>query len=111
MAINLNDQEALRKLTFKDLAEDAVERNDIEALRFLEDERHKVITRTRKDGTTYEVPNPIVSMRAAYIRKFLGYEPKKPDTTKAREAAKAKKQAEMDEYMADAFKRIGKKKK
>lgn len=110
--IDINDYDSLKKITLYDLIDDATERDDLEALRWIEDERHKKITRTsKKDGTTYEADNPIISMRAQYFRKFLGYEPKKPNTAKAREAAKAKRQQEIDAYMAEAFKKIGKKRK
>lgn len=100
MSINLSSQEAIRKLTLIDLINDAVERNDKEALKWLETESGKKVERRKEDGTTYEVDKSIVSIRAEYIKKFLDY---KPASTLSKEAAKARKREKREKERADLF--------
>lgn len=104
MSIDVTNQEQIRKLTLKDLVEDAVERNDKTALRWLEDESNSQVERKKSDGSTYMVDKTIVSIRAEYLRKFLNYEPK----TKYSAAAKAKAKEEKSAMFAEAFKKVGK---
>lgn len=103
--IDIKDQAAIRKLTLENLVEDAVERNDKEALRWLEDEAFKMVERKKKDSDeTVEAANPIISIRAEYLRKFLGYVP--AHKTYNKEAARAKREAEKKAMFAAAFARL-----
>lgn len=105
MAIDIKDQKAIRKLTLDDLMEDAVERNDKEALRWLEDEAFKTATRKNKAGEDVVVSKPLISTRAEYLRKFLGYVPA-PNKSYDREKEKAKRDAEKRAKFAAAFARL-----
>ncbi len=109
MAIDITNQEVIRHLTLDNLIDDATERNDKTALRWLEDEAYKEDERTRKDGTTYKAARSIIAIRAEYLRKFLNYQPAKPDTAKAREAKKQKRKAALDDKFTAAFKKLEKK--
>lgn len=105
--LDINNQEAIRKLTFYDLVDDCEERGDLEALRWLDDERHKEETRTnKKTGKTYTVYRSLVSIRAEYLEKYCGYQPKSPSTTK-----REQRQKELDDKFAAAFKVLAAKKK
>ena len=108
MAIDLTNQEAIRKLNLGDLIADAVERKDMAALKWLKEESARKDTRKKEDGTTYEVDHSIVSIRADYIKKFLGY---KPQSTLSKEAAKARKrekrEKEREDMFAKAFAELG----
>lgn len=97
MSIDITNQEAIRKITWEDLVADAVERKDKDALRWLEDKSTQTVSRKRADGTTYEVNVSIVTVRAEYLHKYLGYEPI------GNEAAKAKKRAQREEKRAAMF--------
>lgn len=104
--IDIKDQAAIRKLTLENLIDDAVERNDKEALRWLEDETFKMVKRKKKDSDeTIEADNPIISIRAEYLRKFLGYVPA-PNKAYDREKEKAKRDAEKRAKFAAAFARL-----
>jgi len=112
MAIDLTNQEALRKLTLEDLVADAVEKQDIDALRFLEDEASQTDKRTnKKTGVEYEVPRSIVSIRAKYLRDYCGYTPKRPDASKSKEKKKAERAEKRANLFEQAFKDIKKAKK
>ena len=100
IAINLSSQEEIRKLTLKDLIADAVERNDKDALKWLQEESSKKVERKREDGTAYEVDKSIVSIRAEYIKKFLDY---KPASTLSKELAKARKREKREKERSDLF--------
>ena len=71
--IDTTNQAAIQKITLKDLVDDAVERNDKPALRWLEDESDKQIERKKSDGTINMVDKTIVAIRAEYLRKYLEY--------------------------------------
>lgn len=107
MAIDITNQEQLRKLTLQDLVNDAVERKDKDALRWLEDESGKEVPVKDKEGnpTGKMKPNPLISYRAVYLEKFCGY--KKADnkvySEAAKAAAKAKREAEKKDMFAKAF--------
>lgn len=77
MALNLNEK---LSISFTDLLNDAVERNDWEALNFLETERNKMIKRTKADGTETEARQAIPSIRASYLEKFLNVKPSKVES-------------------------------
>jgi len=102
--IDTTNQAAIRKITLKDLVDDAVERNDKPALRWLEDESGKQVERKKSDGTVYMVDKTIVAIRAEYLRKFLDYVP----STNYSAAAKAKAKEAKSAMFAEAFKKVGK---
>ena len=107
MAIDINNLESLRKLSLKDLVEDAVERKDIKALRFLEDEANKKETKTKKDGTTYEATPNIIGIRTAYLKTYLGYVPKSELSKEEKRAQqKKKREKEKADMFAEAFKSL-----
>ena len=111
MAIDITSKEAIRKLTLKDLVDDAVERKDIDALRFLEDESTRKETKTKEDGTTYEASINIIKIRTEYLKKFLHYVPQSELSKDAKRAQqKAKTEKEQSDMFADAFKALKAKK-
>ena len=104
MAIDLNNLEACRKLTLKDLVADAVERKDKKALAWLKEQSETMVDRTKEDGTTYKVNKSIVSIRAEYFKKFLNYQPKgKISAEQAKQRKREKKAKEVADMFADAF--------
>lgn len=109
MAIDINNKEAIKKLTLDDLINNAVERGDAEALNWLEKEANTKKTRTRADGTKYEVNKSIVEIRPEYLKKFLGYESKGRSTSAAAKARKKKEaQEKLNKKFADARAKLGK---
>lgn len=109
MPINPYDANA-NKLTLDDLIADAIEREDADAIAWLETEANTDKTRTRSDSTTYTVKKSIVEIRPAYFKKFLNYKTK---GTQAKELAKQKKrdkkQKELDDKFAKARELLAKK--
>lgn len=109
MALNLSSQESIRKITLDDLIEDSVERGDATALAWLEEQANTMKTRTKKDGTVYEVRKSIVEIRPEYLKRFLDYT---SDAKKALEEAKRKKkegkQREIDDKFSKAKARLQK---
>lgn len=100
--LDTSSQEAIRHITMDDLIDDCVARKDIDALRWLEDERQKEETRTnKKTGKTYTVNRSLVSIRAEYLQKYYRYEPKSSSTTK-----REQRQKELDDKFAAAFKAL-----
>lgn len=95
MAIDVNDRESLRKLTFDDLKKDAAERKDKDALLWLREQASATIERKREDGSIMEVSKPIIVVRAEYIRKYLNYKPgaKKLNTEEERKRKREKRVA------------------
>ena len=109
--IDINNKEAIRKLTLKDMVEDAVARNDIKALRFLEDESRRKETKTKEDGTTYEASVHIIKIRTEYLKQFLGYVPQSELSKEAKkEQQKKKREKEKSDMFAEAFKALTEKK-
>ncbi len=108
--IDINDREKIRKLTLEDMVNDAVERNDKKALRWLEDQSKEKTIRTRKDGTTYEVDKTLLAIRAEYLKKYLGYEPlsKKQNNERAKEKARKDKEQKRHDLFAKAFEALSK---
>lgn len=108
MAIDITNTEVLRKLKLQDLVNDAVERNDKNALRWLEDESSKQVPRKKKDSDeTYEVTQPIITIRAEYLKKYYDYKPQPAKSTYNKDAAKAKRNAARKAMFAAAFDKIG----
>lgn len=108
MAIDITNTEALRKLKLQDLVDDAVERNDKDALRWLEDESSKQVTRKKKNSDeTVEVTKPIITVRAEYLKKYYNYQPQPAKSTYNKDVAKAKRNAARKAMFAAAFDKIG----
>lgn len=76
----------MKSITYEDLLNDAVERGSKEGIKFLDEQQAKVITRKKKDGTTYEAQKPLSAYRAEYLKTYAGYETK----TKIKNAQKSK---------------------
>ena len=90
----------LNKLKLEHLIADAVARQDVKALEWLKAEANSMKTRTKEDGTKYEVRKSIVEIRPAYLKEFLGYKSK---SEAAKERAKAQKKAKAQQKINDAF--------
>lgn len=99
MAIDINKPETFKTLKLDDLINDAVERKDREALEWLQAQANEKKPR-EKDGQKYEVRKSIVEIRAAYVKKFLGY---KTVGAQAKERAKAAKEAKLQKALDDKF--------
>ena len=109
MAIDIKNQEQIKKLTLDDLINDAVERGDAEALDWLEKEANTKKTRTKADGTKYEVNKSIVEIRPLYLKKFLNYQPKgNRNSNAAKERKKAEQQKKLDNKFAAARAKLAK---
>ncbi|MBO5064485.1 MAG: hypothetical protein J6C08_08270 [Campylobacter sp.] len=107
--IDINKPESFKTLKIEDLVKDAVERKDLEALEWLQVESQKKDVRTREDKTTYEVAQSIVKIRAAYVKKFLGYKSQGSIAKeKARQAKKEKREQELKKMFDAAFAEIKK---
>lgn len=100
MALDISSQDAIKKITLDNLIDDAVERKDSKALDWLEKEANTKKTRTKADGTKYEVNKSIVEIRPLYLKKFLGYEPKGRGSS---DAAKARKKQEAQKKLNKKF--------
>lgn len=105
MALDLDN---IRGITLEDLVNDAVERKDKEALRWLEDESEKTIIRKHKDGTEQVAPKPIVAIRSEYLKKYLDYKTpsKAAAQEKARQKAKERAREKREALFANAFKAL-----
>ena len=108
MAVNPMDTESYRKTTLEDLVNDAVERKDVEALKWLQKESNKKVDRL-KDGVVMKVNKGVPAIRAEYAKKFLGYKPSKSKAAeKARQAKKEKAEKKRQDMFAKAFENINK---
>lgn len=102
---NPDSIKAIKKV--EQLIEDAVERNNIEALKWLQEEAYATKPRKCEDGTTREVKKSITEIRAAYIKKFLNYQTRaEASKAKNKEAKKAKEKEELDNAFAKAFAKL-----
>lgn len=99
MAIDITNQEAIRKLTLKDLVADAAERKDKAAFDWLKEQANATVERTQENGKKIIVSKPLISIRAEYLRKFLNYNPNanKGNSAAAKAKAKAKREKAMEE--------------
>lgn len=104
--IDIKDTKATKTLTLIDLINDAVARQDKEALEWLQDESAKTTERTKSDGTKFTVGKTIIAIRSEYLKKFLGYKPNSGSAGEAAAKAKAKKDAEREALFAEAFKKL-----
>ena len=105
--INPYAEDATKK-TLDDLIADAIERKDVEALKWLKTQANTTKTRKRTDGTTYEVKLSIVEIRPNYYKNFLNYKTKGALAAEAkRKKERDRKQKALDDKFADAFKALG----
>jgi hypothetical protein len=100
MAIDIKNQEAIKKLTLDDLIADAVERGDAKALNWLEKEASTKKPRKKADGTKYLANKSIIEIRPLYLKKFLEYKPK---ASRSSEEAKKRKREEKEKELKDKF--------
>ena len=108
--IDLTQPGTFKNLKLDDLINDAVERNDMEALKWLQEQANSMKERKREDGTTYQVRMSIVEIRANYLKDILKYKSKSEAAKeRARQAKKDKDQKELDDKFAAAFAKLGKK--
>ena len=108
MAIDITNQEAIRKLTLENLIADAAERKDKPAFDWLQEQVKSTVERTQENGKVITVAKPLISIRAEYLRKFLNYNPNanKGNSAAAKAKAKAKREKEINDMFgkyADAF--------
>ena len=66
----------IQRLKLTDLIEDAVDRNNKEALEWLRTEAKKKVDRKQKDGSVTQVYQPANMFRIEYLTRFCGYEKK-----------------------------------
>lgn len=109
MAIDINDKEALKKLTLDNLIDDAVERGDIKALDWLEKEANTTKTRKRADGAEYEAKKSIVEIRPEYLKKFLNYKKTSKSSEESKKRKKDAQQKKLDDKFAKARAKLQKK--
>jgi hypothetical protein len=109
MKIDLTKPENFKKLTLEDLINDAVAREDVEALEWLKVQSNTMKTRKKEDGTTYEVRKSVVEYRPEYLKVFCKYQPvATPSKERAKQAKKDKAQRELDDKFAKAFAKLKK---
>lgn len=82
--INPNDAVSFRKVTLKDLVDDAVARKDKAALEWLKAESEKKIERKRGEKVSI-VSKPVTGIRSEYAIKFLGFTKKTKNSTATRQ--------------------------
>lgn len=66
----------IQKLKLTDLINDAVERNDKEAIEWLKSEAMKMVECKSKDGTVTQKYQSVNMFRVEYLTRFCGYEKK-----------------------------------
>lgn len=107
MALDLSSREAINKITLDNLIEDAVERGDEDALKWLLNEAKKTKERTKADGTKFEVRKSINEIRPLYLAKFLKYKSKNKMSAELAKARKRERmERELDNKFADALQRL-----
>lgn len=107
--IDITNPESYKKAELKDLIDDAVERKDEKALKWLEEESGKMKERTRSDGTKYMVKKSISEIRPAYLKQFCGYKTKSSVSKENEKARKRnKEEAKRKQMFADAFAQLKK---
>lgn len=110
---------SLAAVTLQMMVNDAVERGDKEALRFLEDNATATVMRKidkekeMTEDNCREVTKPVTMYRVEYLTKYCGYVVKKyapsdEAKAKARERAKAKAKKERENLFANAFAALNK---
>ena len=69
----------IQKLKLADLINDAAERKDEEALKWLHEQAMKKVEGKDKDGNATEKFQPVNMFRVEYLEKFCGYQKKKAE--------------------------------
>lgn len=69
----------IQKLKLSDLINDAAERKDEEALKWLHEQAMKKVEGKDKDGNATEKFQPVNMFRVEYLEKFCGYKKKKAE--------------------------------
>lgn len=77
--ININDKEQIKHLNFDSLVDDATERGDAAALKYLLERANITETRTSKKGKEFIVGASFILTRNEYLEKFLGWKPAEPE--------------------------------
>ncbi len=93
-----------KQATLKMLIADAVARKNKKAFEFLQTESAKKENRTR-NGVTTKVNKNIASIRAEYAKKYMGY---RPNSKKASEAARKRKQEKAEQERLALFEEASK---
>ena len=96
--IDINNMD-INKLTLEDLVNDAVDRNDMEALKWLQDESSKEIECKGKDGTIMKC-QPVYKYRRRYLELFCGYKKEQPVKMTAKQKSDQKRKAMFDAAFA-----------
>lgn len=69
----------IQKLKLADLINDAAERKDEEALKWLHEQAMKKVERKGKDDTVTEAFQPVNMFRVEYLERFCGYQKKRAE--------------------------------
>lgn len=93
-----------QKAKLNDLVNDAIARKDKKAFDWLNTESAKKDERVRK-GVKTKVARNIAAIRAEYAKKFLGY---KPNSKKAAEEARKRKQEKAEQERLSLFEEASK---
>ena len=97
--ININEMD-IKKIGLADLINDAVERNDREALEWLKTESKKEVECKGKHGYgSFMKRQPVQRYRVRYLELFCGY--KKSEVAKT--TAKQKSDKKLDDMFSEAF--------
>ena len=73
MALDLTNR---LKNSFVDLVNDALEREDIDALEWLKSQKLLKVERKKEDGKVTLVQKSLMAIRSEYFEKYLGITPK-----------------------------------
>lgn len=92
MAIDINNTN-IKELTLEDLLNDAVDRKDMEALKWLDTESSKEIECKGKNGTTIMKCQPLHKYRTRYLELFCGYKKQAPAKMTAKQKSDMKRKA------------------
>ena len=90
----------IQRLKLTDLIEDAVERNDKEAIEWLRTEAKKKVERKKKNGSVTQVYQPANMFRIEYLTRFCGYEKKPVVKLTAEQKRERKLDSMFDEALA-----------
>ena len=106
----------LDKITFDDMVADAEERENEDAIVWLDEQQKIEKTRTRNKGKeneyTYTIQKPISEIRAEYLAKYTDYETKSKQTARAKSVKKRGERINRNTAIAqEALERIRAKKK
>lgn len=92
----------IQKLKLADLIQDAVERENEEAIKWLRTEATKKITRRNRNGEMIDQWQPVNMFRMEYLTKFCGYTKK----TRAKMTAEERREKMLDALFDDALNKL-----